>query len=367
MSFLLQQILREPSLALQLNNDQLHQLLSQARSARLLASVAHQLQSKAVDTQLPAAASRHLQSAILIHEKQKRDLAFDGEKIRQVLDSIGERLVLLKGAAYMLAELPVGSGRLITDIDILVPQRSIIAVEKAFNESGWSSGYVNNYNQRYYRKWSHEIPPLTNRKRGTTLDVHHNVLPPTARPNVNANLFFDRLIEVKPGIFTLSWQDMVIHSATHLFHEGEFQHGLRDLWDLDRMLRDFPVRDPRFWEGLVSRARELELQVSLFYGLTYAQQLFGTPLPEGIVEDTGIWSTSMRKPVMNFLFSRAFRPDHPQCKLPYTNLALNILYVRSHLLRMPLHLLLPHLARKAWMRLLEEDGRSHQSPKIKDL
>ena len=367
MSLLLQRILLEPRIALELNNDQLNQLLSQARSTRLLASLAHQLQHEAIDSQLSTTVSRHLKSAILIHEKQKRDLAYDSEKIKLVLDSISERLVLLKGAAYMLAELPVGRGRLITDIDILVPQQRIDEVEKAFKKNGWNSGYVNNYNERYYRNWSHEIPPLTNRKRGTTLDVHRNILPPTAGPNINANLFFDKLIEVKPGIFTLSWQDMVIHSATHLFHEGEFHHGLRDLWDIDRMLRDFPRRDPQFWEGLVSRAQELELQVSLFHGLTYAQQLFGTPLPEGITEDTGNWSTSLRKPVMDFLFSRAFRPDHPQCKLPYTDLALGILYVRSHLLRMPLYLLLPHLTRKAWMRLFEDDGHSHESPKNKEI
>lgn len=366
MNFLLQQLLLQPHLALDLNNDELNQLLSQARSTRLLASLALQLQIGGVDNQLPTAVSRHLKSAILVHEKQKRDLAFDGEKIKVVLNSISERLVLLKGAAYIVAELPVGRGRLITDIDILVPHQRINEVEKTFNESGWSSGYANTYNERYYRKWSHEIPPLTHRKRGTTLDVHHNILPPTARPNINAGLLFDKLIEVKPGIFTLSWQDMVIHSATHLFHEGEFHHGLRDLWDLDRMLRDFPGRDPKFWEGLVSRAQELELQVSLFHGLRYAQQLFGTPLPEGIVEHTGNWSTWLRKTVMDFLFSRAFRPDHPRCRLRYTDLALSILYVRSHLLRMPLYLLLPHLARKAWMRLFDADDNSYESPKNKE-
>jgi hypothetical protein len=62
---------------------------------------------------------------------------------------------------------------------------------------------------------------------------------------------------------------------------------------------------------------------------------------------------------MDFLFLRAFRPDHPQCKLPYTGLALNLLYLRSHLLRMPLYLLLPHLTRKAWMRQFENDNPSH--------
>ncbi len=52
---------------------------------------------------------------------------------------------------------------------------------------------------------------------------------------------------------------------------------------------------------------------------------------------------------MDFLFRRAFRPDQPECRLPFTGLALYLLYIRSHYLRMPLYLLLPHLARKAWM------------------
>lgn len=358
MSFLLQKLLLEPGHALDLGNDQLSQLLSQARSSRLLASLALELQNAGVSTQLPTTVGRHFQSGIVIHEKQKRDLAYDTEKIKLALDSIGENLVLLKGAAYLLAELPVGRGRLITDIDILVPRQRIDQAEKALNKFGWESSHVNPYDDRYYRKWGHEIPPLTNRKRGTTLDVHHNILPPTTGASVDAGLLFENLIEIKPGVFTLSWQDMVIHSATHLFHEGEFHHGLRDLWDLDRMLRDFPHRDPHFWEGLVIRARKLELLGSLFHGLTYTQQIFGTPMPDGIIEEAGNWLKSLRKPAMDFLFSRALRPDHPQCRLPYTRLALNLLYVRSHYLRMPLYLLLPHLARKAWIRHLNDKGHS---------
>jgi hypothetical protein len=355
MSFLLQQLLLEPRRCLDLDNRQLNQLLSQGRSSRLLASLALKLQDEGIDTQLAPSVTRHFQSALVIHEKQKRDLSYDCEKVKLALDTIGEKLVLLKGAAYLLADLPVGRGRLITDIDIIVPRQSIGEAEKALKTYGWVGSHLNAYNDHYYRKWGHEIPPLTHNKRETTLDVHHNILPPTAGPNVDAGLLFERLIEIKPGIYTLSRQDMVIHSATHLFHEGEFHHGLRDLWDLDRMLRDFPERDPLFWHGLVARARELELLGSLFHGLNYVQQIFCTPLPAGIVEDAGNWSRSLRKPVMDFLFLRAFRPDHPDCRLPHTALALYLLYVRSHYLRMPLYLLLPHLARKAWMKRFDSE------------
>ena len=355
MSFLLQQLLLDPGRALDLDNDQLNQLLAQARSSRLLATLGLEMENAGVFHQLSTRVTRHFQSGILIHEKQKRDLAYDSEKIQLVLNSIGEKLVLLKGAAYLLGELPVGRGRLITDIDIIVPKEHIENVENALKASGWEGSHVNAYDDRYYRKWGHEIPPLTHIKRGTTLDVHHNILPPTSGSAVDARLLLNNLIEVKTGVFTLSWQDLVIHSATHLFHEGEFHHGLRDLWDLDRMLRDFPDRDPHFWEGLVSRARKLALLGPLFHGLTYSQRIFGTPIPEGTIKDAGSRMRLLRKPVMDFLFLRAFRPDHPQCKLPLTDVALYLLYVRSHYLRMPLYLLLPHLARKAWMRRFDRD------------
>ena len=349
MSFLLQEILLEPRRILDLVASQLNQLIPQGRSARLLASLALELEQAGILDQVATPVRRHLESAVLVHDKQKRDLAYDTRKIRQALDSIDVKLVLLKGGAYLQAELPVSRGRLISDIDIIVPHQRINEVEKALNQFGWESSYVDSYNERYYRQWMHEIPPLWNSKRGTTLDLHHTILPPTAAANIDASLLFENLFEVKPGIFTLSWKDMVIHSATHLFHEGEFHHGLRDLWDLDRMLRDFPGRDPLFWDGLVSRARELDLLGSLFHSLTYSQRVFATPIPPDVMQQASSWSRTLRKPVMDFLFLRAFRPDQPECKLPFTGLALYILYIRSHYLRMPLYLLLPHLVRKAWM------------------
>jgi hypothetical protein len=53
---------------------------------------------------------------------------------------------------------------------------------------------------------------------------------------------------------------------------------------------------------------------------------------------------------MAALLKRALRPDHPDCDTPGTRLARWLLYVRSHLLRMPWRQVLPHLLRKAWMR-----------------
>ena len=55
--------------------------------------------------------------------------------------------------------------------------------------------------------------------------------------------------------------------------------------------------------------------------------------------------------MMDSLFLRALNPAHPSCDDQWTGLARWLLYLRSHWLKMPLQLLMPHLARKAWLRL----------------
>jgi hypothetical protein len=53
---------------------------------------------------------------------------------------------------------------------------------------------------------------------------------------------------------------------------------------------------------------------------------------------------------MTILLERALRPDHPDSRDGLSALALWLLYVRAHHLKMPAHILIPHLLRKALMR-----------------
>ncbi len=36
------------------------------------------------------------------------------------------------------------------------------------------------YDDLYYRRWMHELPPLVHSERGQLVDVHHTILPLTA-------------------------------------------------------------------------------------------------------------------------------------------------------------------------------------------
>ena len=47
---------------------------------------------------------------------------------------------------------------------------------------------------------------------------------------------------------------MVLHSAVHLFQEGEFGRGLRDMLDMNDLVPAFPCSKSTFWDDLDQRA-----------------------------------------------------------------------------------------------------------------
>ena len=223
---------------------------------------------------------------MILAEKHRRDVLYELDRIREIIGENVGMVVLLKGAAYLAAGLPPSAGRTFNDIDILVPQHTIAGTEALLRFAGWRNDEIHPYDDRYYRRWMHQIPPLTHGGRQSTIDVHHSIVPPTARLGAaSTNLLMQRIepLADHPGFGVLAPEDMVLHSATHLFNEGEFAHGLRDVSDLHLLLCHFGARE-KFWSRLVDRAVETGLARPLFYALRHASRLFGTPVPQSTTE-----------------------------------------------------------------------------------
>ena len=356
---LLARALREPALAGRLSAAELDLLVRQGRRADLLALLGERLAAAGHLQPLHPRARNHVESARRLAAKQARDVHHEVHCIMRVLEPLWVPVILLKGAAYLLAGLPAGTGRLVGDVDIMVPQPVIDDVEKRLLATGWTGFKTDPYDQRYFRVWMHEIPPLVHVDRGVTLDVHHTILPPTARmqPDAGKLLAAARPLDEDGLLHVLGDLDMVLHSATHLFQEGEFEHGLRDLFDLDSLLRHFAGSRQGFWDALTARAAEMDLAVPLAYALRYAHGICGTPVPaeviDGAARAAGLTPGGLA--VRDWLYGRALAAPHPSCDGHGGGLARWILYVRSHWLRMPLHLLVPHLLRKAVRRRLYEE------------
>jgi hypothetical protein len=106
---------------------------------------------------------------------------------------------------------------------------------------------------------------------------------------------------------------------------------------------------------LVARAVELGLGIPLYHALYHLQRLFGTQAPAHLLQRISqLGPNPLARGFMAWALGLALRPAHVSSELPWTGLARWLLYVRSHQLRMPLRLVIPHLLRKAWMRLFPE-------------
>ena len=140
---------------------------------------------------------------------------------RRALAPLGVPVVLLKGSAFVAAGLGAGVGRSIGDLDILVPHDALDAVEAALIRDGWEWVKDDPYDDAYYRRWMHELPPLIHRARDRMIDVHHTILPPTARITPDAAALIADSVALDNGLRILSPDDMLVHAAAHLFADGD--------------------------------------------------------------------------------------------------------------------------------------------------
>lgn len=341
---------RRPDSISRLDAGQWDLLVRQARHANLLGRLFLRLQAAGVEDRIPERPHNHLLSGAVMAGEQRHAIRREARYLQEALEPAGIPVILLKGAAYVAAELPAAQGRLFSDVDILLPRARLADAESALQLKGWVSTATDAYDQRYYRQWMHELPAMRHVFRGSALDVHHTILPPTSRLKPDASLLMDSSVELGkdlPGIRTLSLPDLILHSACHLFHEGEPNNLLRDLTDLDLLLRHL-AQDDAAWDELLERAGLLQLGAPLRLALRYCHSLLETPLPSRVQTRTGCllggdWVQRLR----DAMYARVLRPQHPSAADALTPLARRALYIRAHWLRMPPQLLAYHLAHKA--------------------
>lgn len=316
---LLVELLREPERGAGLSYAQWNGVIAAARAERLLATLAHRLKAIAVT----GALSPILAGALGDAERERRQALWEADRAAEALRPLGIPVILLKGTAYAAAGLEAGQGRMIGDLDILIPREALAAAERVLLESGWEWVKPDPYDDAYYRRWMHELPPLIHRERDRMIDVHHTILPLTARITPDADALIADRIEIGGGLCVLSTEDRVCHAVAHMLADGDLTGGLRNLWDIRCLLKD--MDDPAQLElraarhGLtrhLARARRL---ADHLYGEGKTRLTFGDRLFVRRLLSRDGWGRDSRK-----LPGLAF-------------------YVRSHLLRMPPMMLARHL------------------------
>ena len=343
--------LRQPALVQGWSLAEWQLVLRQARRLRLLGRLAECVSASGLTDQLPPAVQRHLVAEVRASRWQIGALLWGLERVAAELRGTSHPKVLLKGAAYIGQGLPIAVGRLPSDMDILVPRHAIDAVQSRLTEAGWREPALDAHDRAYYHAWSHEVPPMQHPSIRMELDLHHNILPPTGHVRIDADLLFARLQpSCWPAWQVLHPEDQVLHSAAHLFYDSELRDRLRDLVDLDGLLRHFAVT-PAFWAGVQQRAQQLGLFEPWALALQLCSDWLGTPVPAAVLHDAQAAGLSPWQRVWLLpLLRQVLLPVDPDIADPLgRTVSAAILLARHHRRRLPLRLLVPHVWHKLQM------------------
>lgn len=297
-------------------------LIAAARAEQMVGTLAWRL----AGLPMPGAVARILEDHRASADQGRTVALWEAEMARRALAPLGVPVVLLKGTAFVAAGMLAGQGRSIGDLDILVPRSELDRVEAALIAAGWEWVKPDPYDDAYYRRWMHELPPLIHRERDRMIDVHHTILPLTARITPDADALIADSVALENGLRILNPNDMLCHAAAHLFADGDLAGGLRNLWDIHCLIEEFGV------EGLESRARHHGLWRAMHRAARLSNDLYGTPIPES----WRVWDSA------DPLFKRRLmgRDGWGRQGRKLTEFAF---YLRGHALRMPPAMLARHL------------------------
>ncbi|SEQ89552.1 nucleotidyltransferase domain-containing protein [Sphingobium sp. YR768] len=314
---LLVRSLREPAGVAGLDATGWNALIAAAKAERLIGTLACRLDGIAI----PPAVRPILDDARRDSAREAQQALWEADRAALALAPLGLRVVLLKGTAYAAADLQAGQGRFIGDLDILVPREVVSAAEQALIGAGWEWVKEDAYDDAYYRQWMHELPPLIHIERDRLIDVHHTVLPLTARQTPDAAAMIADAIAITDGLYVLSAEDRVVHAAAHMLADGDLQGGLRNLWDIYCLLPETDraaLKARAAHHGLARHVAQARRLADAIYGHGVRLTLWDRLIRARLLARDG-WGRETRK-LLVFAF-----------------------YVRSHWLRMPPLMLARHL------------------------
>jgi hypothetical protein len=325
-AMLLVNALRDPATTSTLDADGWTALLAMARAEQLIGTLARRLSGLTV----PDAVAGILEEARVNAEYQRRSALWEADCARRALADYPGKVVLMKGTAYAAAGLKASEGRHIGDLDIMVARDHLPQVETMLLAAGWEWVKEDAYDNAYYRDHMHELPPLIHKTRDRIIDVHHTILPLTARPKPDAMAMLADAVVLEDGLYVFSPADMVIHSAAHQFADGELDGGLRNLWDIHCLLTEFA--DDGLWLSLKSRAGHHQLWPAVHRAARLTAQLYGTDIPK----DWRSWNRQDKW----YILRLTARDNWGRGARKFVRM---IFYIRSHWLRMPPFMLMRHL------------------------
>jgi hypothetical protein len=335
-------------------------VLGAARRARCAGHLMVRLREAGVIDRLPAPVRGQFDSVAVLVAERAAQLQRELDALAEALAPLTGEVLLLKGAAYQAQGLALAAGRIAGDVDLLVPRARLARAESLLLGAGWMAQRLDGYDERYYREWSHELPPLRHPARSLEVDLHHALTPALAGGGIDAAAVLAQSLPL--GAFRVADpRDQVVHCAVHAFKDTELDGRLRELMDFDLLVRAHGGADPvAFSAALIARAIEIGGAPALRWAARYATAWLGTPVA-ALAEPPGLAARRLQRQQwavpawrawwMDRLMAASNLPGAFSRPAAPAQLARLVLQARYHRLRMPPLRLLAHLAHKSGARL----------------
>lgn len=341
-------------------------IIAAARRSRTMGLLGHRLEQAGALSCLDARIRGHFEStsnAIAGRRQQlRRELYEVGQAFREAPYALG----LLKESAYEVLGLPLAGTRIVSDVDILVRRGCLEDAERRLRGGGWAAKELVDYDERYYREWSHELPPFIHPQRGIEVDVHHTISPERRRVRIPIESVFARCVAL-PWIGGLRFEvpeptDLLVHAALHTFCDSDLDLRVREVMVFDLLYRHFTERIPDLDRRLTLRAIEFGRGGALWWAFHFSRRWLGTPV-SGAALDALPGPCAVAREAMDWLADRAMLPPEAGKDAVLDKLSSAALLARYQWHRLPLHRLVPHVVEKARRRLVDRRRRLGHDPR----
>jgi len=332
------------------------------REINLLAACYFRLEAEDKLTLLPLFALKHMKSAAVYSSRQSEQVIFESKLLQKILDDKDIHAVFLKGASYTLRKSRNSKGRVYSDIDLLVKKNDISKAETSLEKHAWRTKKVSEYDNNYYREWSHEIPPMFNIHRGTVLDLHHNILLPISGREVNVELLIENCQSIDGGYTVLGFAATILHSIVHLIINEDVSNGYRDILDITTLIKEND--SPEFWQEITLLSSKLGFNNELYLALSLSKKYANLTVPNNVLMGLSEQiNNSKLNFLLNYVYFFALQPHSPAVQTLKHKIAISIVYILGHLQKMPLKILVPHLLTKSFFSIRDQIFGKHHFDK----
>lgn len=236
---------------------------------------------------------RHAGSGVAFEQLEKhyyrnairnRCLLHELRELLRALQSRGIPVIVLKGAYLAPAVYRDPALRVMSDIDLLIPQSQLAEAERAAATLGYHAA-VSFTPEECFARW-HQLPELRRDGAVASLELHWTLTCPDRPWTIAPDELWSRAVPFTvEGIETLSLcpEDLLLHLCDHAtWHHLDqlFWQGISPVCDIDHLVRSQSQLD---WSQVIERTPEGDGGKGVFLMLHLAQTLLGTPVPAEIL------------------------------------------------------------------------------------